>query len=264
MKDLIRAIEGIQSDHEKSRLSNDTLLNVSDNYFMTLNKTSKSTYSTKVVYGHETNTMSIGALYEEAIRFFKEKPFGWFINIDKDKNIKEYLEKKNWNVIEEYDGRYLSLSTIEDLEVKNIVEVNANSDQVLDLVNVTTKIWDTVDENQIESSIKKYNEYLKSEDRRGGYILQYQDEIPVAYGSYRFSKCGRYMYLSGTGVIEEYRKQGIYSNILNYRIKLAKENNVEYILTQARKGYSSPILEKYSFKKAGEFAFLVAKEGTRK
>jgi GNAT superfamily N-acetyltransferase len=263
MKDLILAIERIQSDHEDSRLTNDISLNVSDSYFMALNKKAKSSYSTKVVYAHETNRMNAQDLYDEAIRFFAEKPFGWFVNLDKDKNIIKLLEDNDWSVLDEYDGRYLVLNNIEDVETQNIVEVKANSDQVRDLVSVTTNIWNTVDIDQIELSIRMYNEYLNSEDRRGGYILYYMDEKAVGYGTYRFSKCRRYMYLAGTGVIEKYRKQGIYRNLLNYRLKLAKQNNIEYVLTQARKGHSSPILEKCSFRKAGEFAFLVPKEGNQ-
>lgn len=260
MENLILAIEQMQSDHEDSRLTDDISLNVSDSYFMTLNKMAKSHYSTKIVYAHETDDMDHHRIYDDANTFFGKKPFGWFVNLDNDQNIKRLLEDNGWVIIDEYEGRYLSVNEIVEVETKNIVEVKPNSNQVRDLVNVTTNIWNTVEEDQVEIAIEKYNEYLNSVDRRGGYILYYSDDKAVGYGTYRFSKCGRYMYLAGTGVLDAYRKQGIYRNLLNYRLNLAKQKNTEYVLTQARKGHSSPILEKCSFRKAGDFAFLIPKE----
>lgn len=257
MKDLITAIERMQSDHEESRLTEDILINVSDSYFMTLNKKAKSHYSTKVVYAHETPTRDAQSLYEEAESFFAKKPFGWFLNIEEDQNIKRLLEDKHWKVLDEYEGRYLATKAIKHTESRGIVEVKANSEQVRDLVRVTTTIWHIVDQDQIELAVNRYNEYLNAPDRRGGYILYYKGDVAVGYGTYRYSKCSRYMYLAGTGVIEKYRRQGIYRSLLNYRLRLASQRHTEYVIAQARKGHSSPILVKCGFKKAGEFALIV-------
>jgi len=244
-------------DHEESRLTPAICVNQSDDYVMILNKNSDNYLSNRVVFSHETHDLKAEDLYEVAESFFGDKVYGWYTDKVKDHHLINFLTDRGWIVEDEYDGRYFKVNNQEFEISANIVEVQAGSPQVKDLVNITTHIWYTIDETKIESAIKAYNDYLSSSDRRGGYVLYYLDDKAVGYGTYRFSSCGRYMYLAGTGVLEAYRNRGIYKSILNYRLNKAIHRGADYVLTQARLGHSSPILEKCGFDKAGEFVFLV-------
>lgn len=257
MKELIRAIENMQADHEESRLTPAISVHQSESCVMIANNNSDNYLSNRVVYGHINDKQSVEALYDKAEVFFDGKIYGWYADRDKDTELINFLLDRGWLIEDEYHGRYLAVKNLDKRPCMNVVEVQADSQSVRELVHITTSIWYTIDESKVESAIKIYNDYLKSSDRRGGYVLYYIDDKAVGYGTYRLSSCGSYMYLAGTGVLEAYRNRGVYRNILNYRINLAIEQKADYLITQARVGHSSPILEKCGFDKAGDFVFLV-------
>ena len=59
--------------------------------------------------------------------------------------------------------------------------------------------------------------------------------------------------LSGALTDTEYRKNGIYSSLLFERIQYAKKIGLHYLVVDAYRSTSAPILEKYDFKIFDEY-----------
>ncbi|MBN2794679.1 MAG: GNAT family N-acetyltransferase [Clostridia bacterium] len=250
VKDLLYAIEKSQLDHELSQLTEDIEVSKTEAYCMIKHDGSNSLYSNRVVYAHEAQETP-HQLLQIAKKFYGEKEFSWWTQGHVDENIQTLLKEKGFCLHDRYDALYKSLESILPVSY-NIREVMPYEDSVKDLAILAVKIWEG-DENQIDYAIKRYNHYLTSENRRGGYILVYKDQVPVGYGNYRFSSCQRFLYLNGTGVLPEYRRQGYYTALLNYRLNLGKKYLAQFAVVQARQNHSSPILLSNGFKKIGEF-----------
>lgn len=257
MENLLKIIESMQSDHEESLLDENITIHMNDRICMIMNKKSLSHYSTKVVYAHETDQWSFQDIYKETKAYFGLKPYSWYLNVDKDKRIYDGLREKNWSVLDTYDGRFKAIEGPYPVTVSDIREVEANEKDMDDLATVIASVWQVTNEKQIHYAKEQYHKYMNLPDRRGGYVLAYIEGQAVGYGTYRFSKCGDYLYLSGTGVIEAHRKKGLYRNLLNMRLNIGLEKGAKFAVTQARHGHSSPILEQFGFNKMGEFKHLV-------
>jgi len=247
-------IEKMQTDHEESRSRHFLKVDKTDNYYMIKNTMSNSIYSSKVVYSHINPEYSIDDILTLVKKFFDSKDFSWWLSMDEDKDIIAKLERYKWKVLDNYNGRYLDANFSFDSNLKyRVIEVNENNEKHIDdIVYVTGQIWGS-DKMSDELAKESYRQYLSSDDRRGGYLLAYIDEIPVGYANYRMSQCGEFLYLCGTGVIEEFRKRGIYKELLQKRFDIAIQKKARYVVAQARVGYSDVILSKIGFKKCGEF-----------
>ncbi|MBI9011405.1 MAG: GNAT family N-acetyltransferase [Clostridiales bacterium] len=255
--DILNRIETMQKDHEPSQLSDDIEIFQNNHIYMIMNRSARSIYSTRVVYAHEDESYNADMIFKEAKDFFKYKKYSWYVTLPRDEVIYNMLLTKGWQVHDTYEGRYLPLKEKKSYDHMQIIEVEADSIEADLLGNVVAEVWGVKDQKRVIEAKNKYNEYLKAPDRRGGYVLAYHDGIAVGYATYRLSDCSEYLYLSGTGVIESYRKKGVYKNLLNYRLNKGFELKASYAIAQARKGHSSPILEKYGFSKMGEFKHLI-------
>lgn len=255
--DILSRIETMQMDHEPSQLSDNIEKYQNSHTCMIMNRSARSIYSTRVVYAHEDERYNADMIFKEAKEFFKYKKYSWYVTLPRDEAIYNLLLTKGWQVHDTYEGRYYPLTRKISYDHTQIVEVKPDSIEADLLGGIVAEVWGVKDQTRINDAKIKYNEYLKAPDRRGGYVLAYYDGIAVGYGTYRLSECRKFLYLSGTGVIEPYRKKGIYKNLLNYRLNKGVEWNASYAIAQARKGHSSPILEKYGFSKIGEFKHLI-------
>lgn len=253
MKDLFAAIERLTLDHEDSQKSDDILVLASDDYMMLQHPVSDSVYANRVVFS-SCHSISPGELYQKAIDFY-QVPFGWFAR--QGDVIVNYLKDKKWRLHESYHALYRPLTEAQQVPIE-VVEVSSDA-ELVDYAIMVSEIWQTSHE-QMVYAIKKYKAYLNASDRRGGYLLVYQDKMPLAYANYRLSSCGDYLYLSGTGVLESHRGQGIYKALLNYRLNKGLEAGASYALVQAKQDSSSPILKHAGFKQLGVLDFYLQDE----
>lgn len=261
---ILKKLETMQSDHEASQVNKDTRLYETPYMHLIKNMNSKSIFATRVVFAHETLDRSAEDLYKEAKEFFQYKKFSWFLNAHEDKKIYDMLISKAWSVHDHYDGQYLKLEKPFDLDTSGVVEVIGNSSQVDDLVTVIADVFDVKALDRRNLVKERANDYLLSEDKRGGYILIYVEGIPLGYATYRLSACKEFLYLSGTGVVKSQRGKGLYKKLLFYRLNKGLELGAKYALAQGRKGHSSPILNKYGFITEGKFKHLISNDETYK
>ncbi|MYL61791.1 GNAT family N-acetyltransferase [Bacillus hwajinpoensis] len=125
-------------------------------------------------------------------------------------------------------------------------EVNTEED-VQAHVEVAAKIWG-YDDEAIQAAVTERASYLQFSDRRGGYTIALDNNKPVGYSNYRYSKDGKVLYLNGAGVLLENREKGIYRSLLADRLIEARKRGCELAVTQARLETSEPILRKSGFR----------------
>ncbi len=257
MNNIIEAIEGYNWDFEDSFNVPGVIQVNLPHLLMRKNEKSTSIYSNKVMRSIFNN--NIEQEIENVCHFFRGIPFSWWIGpLSKPSNLKEILIEKNFKEIDKYVGLAFNISDWTEINVKsNYKIVEAENDMNLyEHVKVSAKVWGIDDESSIKAIFEERKKYLHIPDRRGGFIVALDDEKGVGNASYRISYDKKVMYLTGSAVLPEYRKQGIYHNLLYYRFKLALQNNVEWITVIARVGTSEPILRKIGFKEYGNYVVL--------
>lgn len=215
---------------------------------------SSSILSNKVAKFEADSEKQIDDLLEDVFHFYDGKPFSWWIGPDsKPEDLEFRLQEKGMEYEDTYYGLILPLSgSVESTSSGYEIRVVESEEDVRYYMDVSAEVWGH-DEATKEHLVRQRFSYLKDEDRRGGFLIAMDGDVPVGYAGYRFSSDGVAMYLAGTAVLPEYRKQGIYHALLSTRMEVAAKYGSEYIVTQARKGTSEPILRKSGFEEIGSY-----------
>lgn len=201
-----------------------------------------------------TTNSNVESLFNEVLSFYVGKAFSWWIGPDSQPDyLASFIQDKGFTYEDTYYGLVLPVT-------KNVVTPDVNYDirevttekDVRNYVEVGAQIWN-YDEATIEHLVQQRLSYVKEENRRGGLHIVLDGNKPIGHAGYRFSDDGVAMYLAGSGVLPEYRNRGIYRALLAKRMELTRANNAKYIVTQARKDNSEPILRKLGFEDLGRY-----------
>jgi GNAT superfamily N-acetyltransferase len=240
---IIRAIEAIQWDYEEALVPESIHYIQNDDLVMIKNKKSTSVYANKVVRYHRT-------IHEvkDVIAYFEGSPLSWWVRSSSDSSeLEKHLLTLGFQHYDTYRGLAKKL-TEEEAAISDFTyrEVNTEED-VQAHVEVAAKIWG-YDDEAIQAAVTERASYLQFPERRGGYTIALDNNKPVGYSNYRYSKDGKVLYLNGAGVLPEDRGKGIYRSLLADRLIEARKRGCELAVTQARLGTSEPILRKSGFR----------------
>ncbi|MCF6410971.1 GNAT family N-acetyltransferase [Pseudalkalibacillus salsuginis] len=251
MEQLWEYVRGVMWDHEE----------VPDNVgfverpeiWMYRTEGSSSILSNKVVKVSAESEEVFLALFREIQAFYQEKPFSWWIGPDSSPE-DLVLKVQSLGLVQEdtYYGLVKAVGRWEKVNLPYTVRSVVDEQDVRHYVDVAAKIWGYEDRTK-EMLVRQRLEYLRDSKSRGGFLIVMDEEHPVAYAGYRFSGDGEAAYLAGTGVLSEYRRQGIYRALLAKRMELASSYGSNWLVTQARKGTSEPILRKLGFEDSGKY-----------
>lgn len=265
---ILDAIEAHQWDYEASyqvpgisQMHTDTLILRRSEHSTSLfaNKVMRSLFS-----GSEED---VEQGIEGVLNHYGEKAFSWWIGPwDRPQDLKKRLEARGFRLEDRYIGLayFLKQPSEEELGAAKMrpfpavytrVDVATEAD-VRAHVEVSAEVWG-LDEKSQAAGVRERLAYLDLPDRRGGYVVILDGEKPIANGGYRISADGRVLYLTGSAVLPEYRKQGIYHELLRFRFELARARGVEVATVQARVGTSEPILRALGFVEYGEYSMYV-------
>jgi hypothetical protein len=100
---------------------------------------------------------------------------------------------------------------------------------------------------EIDSMLADRMAYLAHPTRRGGYLVAFIDDEPVANAGYRYSADGSTIYLSGAETVERFRGRGVYQSLVAYRADIAVTRGCHYAAIRARRDTSLPILVRRGF-----------------
>ena len=121
-------------------------------------------------------------------------------------------------------------------------------------------------EADLDRDVAERMAYLRTPGRRGGFLVAYLDDVPVANAGYRFSSDGRCVYLTGAETAEPFRGRGIYKAVIAYRAALAVARGCSLASIVANVDTSAPVLARHGFADHGampRLAFPSAPASTR-
>jgi len=116
---------------------------------------------------------------------------------------------------------------------------------------------------QIERDVAERMTYLGVPSRRGGFLVAYLGDVPVANAGYRYSADGRCLYLTGAETVEEFRGRGIYKTLIAHRAARAVERGCVLASILAHTETSAPILERHGFADHGPLPRLAPPDSPR-
>ena len=116
---------------------------------------------------------------------------------------------------------------------------------------------------QIERDVAERMTYLGVPGRRGGFLVAYLGDQPVANAGYRYSSDGRCVYLTGAETVEQFRGRGVYKTLIALRAAQAAERGCVLASILANTETSAPILARHGFADHGPLPRLAPLESPR-
>jgi GNAT superfamily N-acetyltransferase len=257
--EIICAIEAHHWDYEEEWIPSYIETLEEDGLKAVKNPKLHNVLSNKVVEFSAIDSHPIQQKWEKIKNFFGEVPFSLWLERSQSERLSPFIKREGYQVTDTYDGVAFMVNEFDAWQSLNsdmeYLDVMSDED-IRNLVEISSLIWD-YPQTQHESIFDQRKSYITSTFRNGGYILALKDSKPVAYSNYRYSSDGKTMFMNGSGVLPEYRHQGIYSDMVAFRLALAKSSGAVAATCQARQGHSSPVLMKLGFKKYSTYDYWV-------
>lgn len=229
-------------------------------------------YAKKIEYSASVNSNSVLGeppyeKFDQTIRavldFYGSKSFSWIIKSnEKYSYLEKALRKIGMYPEKTFFGMYFPLEDhgFDNMSVSKFSVKDAKSkEQIGDVVDLTCEIFG-IDVNEREDMIQERLAILDNPANRSGFTVTYIGNKPAGYSRYRISSDGTAMYLSGSGVLEEFRGKHVYLSLLKHRSEIAIKNGCKLLTVFAREDTSKPILEKLGFRIEGKYLFMVSKK----
>lgn len=124
-----------------------------------------------------------------------------------------------------------------------IVEV-ADDESLRDSVSVMGTRWH-------DAVLMDRRRYLACKERRGGFLVAYFEGNAAGTAGWTFTADGRAVLLNGGVVREEFRRRGVYSSMVGWRVERALERACLFAALVANPRTSGPILSKRNFADLG-------------
>ena len=195
--------------------------------------------------------------------FYGTKSFSWIIKSnEKYAYLEDKLSSMGMKPEKIFFGMYFPLDghSFEGISVPEFSIVDArNKEQISDVVDLTCEIFG-INVNEKGDMIQERFKILSNPANRSGFTLIYVDRKPVGYSRYRISYDGKVMYLTGSGVLKEFRGKHIYLSLLQHRAEIAVKNGCKLLTVFAREDTSKPILDKLGFSTEGKYLFMTRKK----
>ncbi|GGH80810.1 GNAT superfamily N-acetyltransferase [Pullulanibacillus pueri] len=254
---ILEAIEAQHWDVEDTFVPEGIAFVDNEQLMMIRNHQSTSIYANKIVKFRHIKDIVKGI--EEVYRFYEAQAFAWWIGPQEPPELLDYLLSNGWYCIDQYEGLALSLEDWEPQRIRHQVREVLTDKEIRELISVSAEVWD-YDLPSRKAAFKERKMYIRLPERRGHYFIAYSIKgIPVAYGNDRLSADGSVLYLKGSATLKNYRNQGYYSDLVRFRLNLAKQMGAQWATVQARIGTSEPILKTLGFKGYGLYRHLVRK-----
>jgi GNAT superfamily N-acetyltransferase len=254
--EIIFAIESHHWDYEEEWIPSYILTMEEGGIRAIKNPKVNNIFSNKVVEVNVKGDERLAESWEKIKEFFNGTPFSLWLERSQSNLLSKYMDDDGFLNTEKYDGLAYQVSDFQaDSIVGSVQLIDVESDEDIEkLVEVSSLIWEYPDE-QREHLFNQRKGYITSPYKNGGYIIASMGSKPVAYSNYRYSSDGNTMYMNGSGVLTEYRNQGIYSEMVKFRLRHAKSRGASLATCQARQGHSSPVLKKLGFEQYSTYNF---------
>lgn len=195
------------------------------------------------------NELNVERGIDEVLAFFGDQPFNWHVGPSSSPNdLGERLERRGLVLVAA--PRMMTV----DLPLQppwprpksmRIVEVH---DELTARISLELAHHEG---GEIESMLRERLAYLALPERRGGFLLAFIDDVPVANAGYRYSSDGGGVYLTGAETVPAYRSRGVYRALVAHRAAAAHMRGCRMASILANVETSAPILARRGFSDHG-------------
>ena len=198
---------------------------------------------------------------EELLEFFGETPFNWHVGPSSTpSDLEARLTRRGLAITARPRMMTIDLPLERDWPVNADVRVVEVEDADAARVGLRLAHHEGA---ELERDLKERMAYLALPGRRGGFLVAYIGEAPVANASYRYSRDGRCIYLTGAETVETLRGRGVYKTLVAYRAARAAARGCLMAAILANSDTSAPILARRGFADHGELPRLSPPESPR-
>ncbi|OLS24001.1 MAG: hypothetical protein HeimC3_22260 [Candidatus Heimdallarchaeota archaeon LC_3] len=174
-------------------------------------------------------------------------------------NFSEYLEKNNFEFEEAAWGMYLPVNAEFEVHALKDVEIIEATLEDMGREDVQKMIEQAY--GMPEGSGKLMQQFVELFEKISDIAIYigYDGKKPIAFGNLVVIPGTKGAVLGGSATLPEYRKKGLYSNMVKIRKDKAKKFGVEYLIIQAKEATSAPIAMKFGFEKICTLNFYLHK-----
>jgi GNAT superfamily N-acetyltransferase len=193
---------------------------------------------------------------DEVLAFFGEAAFHWHVGPSSEpSDLVDRLVAKGLVLLAEPRMMTIALPLGSDWPIAEGVRIVEVSDAATARVGLRLAHHAEAD---LERDVAERMAYLEMASRRGGFLVAYLDDVPVANASYRYSSDGRCVYLTGAETAEPFRGRGIYKSLIAYRAARAAARGCSLASILANVETSAPILGRHGFADHGPLPRLAS------
>lgn len=178
----------------------------------------------------------------------KQKSFSWLVSDANDHHLRFQLPELGFNEMAIADGLVYDLTQqtipVNDNQIE-IRQAHLTDRDTIAHLNVTA--FGLTPEVSTFYSVFCDNDKIPNYHCYLAYLDTYQH--PVSYGAMMYLPNTKIALLCGAGTLPDYRGQGGYKALLHRRLQIAKQDGIEAVIMQAISTTSSPICQRYGFKK---------------
>jgi GNAT superfamily N-acetyltransferase len=147
----------------------------------------------------------------------------------------------------EVSGVYLETDGIGEMKNSNITICNVTDENLESYLDMISRAYG----ENTDTSVRYFN--IVPEAERAAVMKYYiaytaDSEDPVGYAKTGYLQNGEVSLLMGAAVLEEYRGQGVYSELLRYRIQQGINDGIHHFISQASRNTSYNTFKRFGFK----------------
>lgn len=193
-----------------------------------------------------TSKAHVDQVIDEIFLFFADIPFTWVIGASsRPAGLVDIAARRGLTDVG--DGNLLTGELpIHGLRRSPDVRIEEVVDERLARIGITLA-HPTSSDDEVRAMVADRLAYLGHPARRGGFLVAFVGDEPVANAGYRYSADGRSVYLNGAETVDRWRGQGIYQSLVAYRVSAAGRRGCRYVAIRARRDTSLPILMRRGF-----------------
>jgi GNAT superfamily N-acetyltransferase len=257
--DLARYCEAMLYDYE-AEWTPDGLIEISRSDVLAWKRPGWSIGNSRVAWANWTES-DVDTRIDALLEFFGDTAFNWHVGPSSSpRDLVNRLVSHGLLPVAEPRMMTITLPLPDDWPVNSEVRVVDVADAEIARLGLRLAHHDSPD---IERDLVERMRYLGLPSRRGGFLVAYIGDVPVANAGYRYSSDGRCVYLTGAETVEQFRGRGVYKTLIAHRAAKAVDRGCVLASILAHTRTSAPILARRGFADHGPLPRLAPPESPR-
>jgi GNAT superfamily N-acetyltransferase len=182
---------------------------------------------------------------DEVLAFFGDQPFNWHVGPSSSpSDLSERLIRRGLELVAAPRMMTAPLPLSGDWQPRAVVDVVEVHDEATARISLALAHHER---EELEQMLPERLAYLGISSRRGGFLIAFIGDEPVANAGYRYSEDGVCVYLTGAETVPTHRGLGVYRALVAYRANAAHRRGCGSAAILANAETSAPILLRHGF-----------------